>query len=551
MTKFILLFTFSILSFSGFIFGQTPNWNWVKKSGGTAQDYGRAVTSDASGNVYVTGSFYSASMSFSTTSLTNKDNTGTSPDVFVVKYDPSGNVLWAKSAGGTSYDEGESINVDANGNVFVTGYFLSSTINFSGTILNNTGDDDLFVAKYDLNGILQWVKSASGSSTEKNASINIDAFGDIIVTGRFDSPTINFSGTTLTNTSSSLNSDFYIVKYNQAGNIVWAKNNGGAYDDVSASITTDISGNIYITGNFESPSIALGSTTLTVSGTSDIFIVKYDVNGNVGWAKREGGTSDDFGCGISTDANNNIIVTGYFFSPTINFGTGNLTKQGTYNTFLVKYSSSGVALWATNQKSKYTNKSYGVSTDANDNIYITGDYYSGNVYFGTDSLTNVGQNDIYVAKYDGSGNFIWAKGAGGLTADYGYAINAQSNGNVYVTGMFTSVTINFDTFTFNTTGNADVFVGKIGNSIIGIQEINSTHNIINVYPNPSNSHFRVNNLLNTTQIQIFNINGELIYNSICKQDYLNIDLSNQAKGIYFLKITDENFKIKQAKLVLQ
>jgi hypothetical protein len=136
------MLAFFSLSFN--INAQNPAWIWAKRAGGTNFDYGYSVCNDASGNVFVTGTFSSQNITFGSYTLT-KTGAGYSTDIFLVKYDSQGNVLWAKSAGGTSDDSGESVCVDTNGNVFVTGYFKSSTITFGSYILSNAGNADVLL----------------------------------------------------------------------------------------------------------------------------------------------------------------------------------------------------------------------------------------------------------------------------------------------------------------------------------------------------------------------------------------------------------------------
>jgi len=122
----------------------------------------------------------------------------------------------------------------------------------------------------------------------------------------------------------------------QSPNYLWVKSAGGTSVDVGNSCSTDVSGNIIAIGYFSSSTITFGTTTLTSAGSWDIFIVKYDANGTVLWAKSEGGNSDDRGYSCSTDASGNIIATGYFGSSSITFGTTTLTNAGGYDMFIVK-----------------------------------------------------------------------------------------------------------------------------------------------------------------------------------------------------------------------
>ena len=135
--------------------------------------------------------------------------------------------------------------------------------------------------------------------------------------------------------------DIFVVKYDANGNVLWAKSAGGTSHDIAYGISTDAGGNVLLTGDFYSPSISFGTTTLTSAspGASDVFVVKYDANGNVLWAKSAGGIFTDIGYDISTDASGNVLVTGYFNSPSISFGTTTLTNAGGADVFVVKLGS--------------------------------------------------------------------------------------------------------------------------------------------------------------------------------------------------------------------
>jgi len=195
-------------------FAQSPAFLWAQRAGGTDSDYGYSCSTDANGNIIATGFFMSPTITFGTTTLTNA-NAGMD-DMFIVKYDPNGNVLWAKSAGGTSYDEGYSCSTDASGNIIATGIFQSPSITFGITTLTNADTGDMFIVKYDPNGNVLWAKSAGGTSNDMGKSCSTDANGNVFVTGYFDSPSITFGSTTLTNAGGD---DMFIVKLSGATGI--------------------------------------------------------------------------------------------------------------------------------------------------------------------------------------------------------------------------------------------------------------------------------------------------------------------------------------------
>ncbi|MBK5284485.1 MAG: hypothetical protein JJE25_03715, partial [Bacteroidia bacterium] len=306
ITLFGLSLFFSLQTFS-----QSPNWLWAKSAGGTSDDYARSVTADASGNIIATGYFSSPSITFGSTTLTNADNTGNTADIFIVKYDAAGNVLWAKSAGGTSNEYAYSVTTDALGNIIAAGIFNSSTITFGSTTLSG----NMFIVKYDASGNVLWAQSSGGSWSDYLYSVTSDVSGNIIAAGYFASPSITFGSTTLTLVGGW---DMFIVKYDAAGNVLWAKSAGGTTYDVAYSVTADASGNIIAAGYFDGSTLTFGSTTLFNTGNDDMFIVKYDAAGNVLWAKSAGGTNSsyEYARSVTADASGNIIAAGYFNSTT-------------------------------------------------------------------------------------------------------------------------------------------------------------------------------------------------------------------------------------------
>jgi hypothetical protein len=230
--------------------------------------------------------------------------------------------------------------------------------------------------------------------------------------------------------------DIFLAKYNKDGNCIWAKQAGGSNDDFGYFISVDINGNSYITGEFRGTA-TFGLFQLTSFGSSDAFVAKYDPNGNCLWAKQAGGVGSDFGEGLTVDANGNIYVTGYFQGPVV-FGENQLSGFGSYDIFIAKYDSFGNCLWAKQAGSPFSDGGTSISVDANGNCYVTGKF-TGPAVFGTIQLSGLGNSDsdIFVAEYDLNGNCLWAKQAGGTGYDAAWGISTDAKGNCYVTGQFT------------------------------------------------------------------------------------------------------------------
>jgi len=470
----------------GRLYAQAPSWVWAK-SAGNANDPRIAV--DASGNVYVTGSFSDDSLTFgSITLIRNKESTEviSRADMFVVKYDPNGQVLWAKSAGGSEDEYARDIAVDARGNVYVIGEFESDSLTLGSTTLRRKGEgdffrrSDIFIVKYDPNGQVLWAKSIGGDDYEYAQSIVVDASGNVYVTGKFESDTLTFGPITLRNVGGL---DIFLVKYDPNGQVLWAKSAGGSEEDKKQgfviilgqkypSITVDASGNVYLAGSFSSSTLTFGSTTLRNAGQSDIFLVKYDPNGQLLWAKSVGGEGNEALRGIAVDAQGNIYVTGYFGSYNLTLGSTTLRNAGgiwgySFDIFVMKYGPNGQVVWAKSIGGGGNEDGEVITVDASGNIYVTGTFWSDSLIFGSTILKRGPVYDfvgdfvgaIFVVKYNPNGEVVWAKGISGGESR-GIAVDAR--GNVYVIGWCRKESLTLDAIELkNTNKSIGLFVGKL------------------------------------------------------------------------------------------
>ena len=306
-----------------------------------------------------------------------------------------------------------------------------------------------------------WANSAGGPQKVESYAIAIDKSGNSYITGWFeDSLTIGSTTLVATVTNNAWASDIFIAKYDINGNFIWAKKAGGANYDYGNGIATDAVGNVYVIGLF-SLTATFGTHTVTSAGDYDVFIAKYDSNGNALWVNRGGGSGWDVGNGITIDKHGNCYVAGAFRN-TGAFGTASLVSAGNYDGFVAKYDSTGAFLWAKRGGGTGDDRAQGITTDAADNCYVTG-YFDGTATIGITSLTSAGSSDIWIAKYDAVGNQIWAKKAGGTLEDEALAISADDAGNTFVTGYFTGAALfggGLDTSTVISAGFEDIFAGK-------------------------------------------------------------------------------------------
>jgi len=255
------------------------NFLWAKSFGGYSDDYGYSIAVDASENVYTTG-YFERTVDFDPGVGTANLTSVGARDVFVQKLDVSGNFLWAKSFGGSSYDIGHSIKVDASGNVYTTGYF-ERTVDFdpgAGTAnLTSAGSTDVFVQKLDTSGNFLWAKSFGDWFDDYGYSIAVDASGNVYTTGIFEG-TVDFDpGAGTADLTSLGDCNVFVQKLDASGNFLWAKSFGDWFDDYGYSIAVDASGNVYTTGFFKLEvdfDPGAGTANLTSVGDADVFIQK-------------------------------------------------------------------------------------------------------------------------------------------------------------------------------------------------------------------------------------------------------------------------------------
>ena len=346
--------------------------------------------------------------------------------------DPALDFQWAVSGGGVGIDLGFAIAVDSVGNSYVTGSF-DGIATFGST--TRTGVFDAFVAKYDNQGVIQWVQTFGGPNLDQGHAIAVDTQGNCYVAGNF-SGTVDFGGTVLTGADMG---DIFVAKYNSNGQLQWARRAGSTTSldmDQASGIAVDASGNCYVTGYIPSQATFGSITTPPAAGGFDYFLAKYDSAGTVQWVQTAAEFASDRGLALALDPSGNIYVTGHYEN-TIAFGSFTLTRVGKDDAFIVKYNSAGVVQWARSGGGTDLDEGRGIAVDKLGNAYVTG-YFSKDAQFGSITLTNfTGDNpDMFIAKYNSSGNFQWARSIGGNDAEMGNAVAVDAAGNCYVAGIF-------------------------------------------------------------------------------------------------------------------
>ncbi len=419
------------------------------------------VAADAAGNSYLTGHFY-GSVDFDPTHTHAGDvdilTSVGEKDAYVAKYAPDGSLIWAVRMGGTATgpggDEGRAIDVDAAGNVYVTGQFRGTGDYGPFTLTAAGNGKDGWVAKLDAAGTVLWAnrwgQAQSGSyEGEIPQGLDTDAAGNVYVISSLNGPQYGYD----------------ILKYSTTGAQQWAKFVASNSSLLSCDLAADAAGNVFVSGAFSGtvdfdPNQAQKLASAG-PGSYSGFVLKLTTAGKFGWvspfvsqSQLVNGTwtygySSASSVALGPDGG---VIVGGFYSHKVDFnpgsGTTNLPTVG--GGYIAKLTSAGALTWAKALEESATTSSsatvWGLATDAGGNIYATGSF-SGTVDFnpGTAvaSRTSAGSSDIFVLKLTSAGNFAWSETFGGTGGDTGFGIAVDPSGAVHVAGYF-SGTVDFD-----------------------------------------------------------------------------------------------------------
>ncbi len=435
---------------------------------GTSGYFGTAgeCVADTSGNIYLSGYTYSLS-GIATSGAYQTSGDSVNGDAFLAKFNSAGKLLWATYLGGKGFDDADGVVIDRSGNVYISGT-TSSTSGIATTgAYQTSGDstwDAAFLAKFSPTGNLLWATYFGDS--DDVFGMTIDTSGNAFISG-FTSSAYGIATKGAYQITGTANGDAFLAKFNPSGSLLWATYYGGNGGGYSNAVTTDISGNVYMTGATSSDSgvATSGAYQTTRNNSSDVFLAKFSASGSLIWGTYYEGY---WGNGIATDLHGNIYITGLVYS------SSGLATSGAYqvtgdsingSAFLAKFNPSGGLLWATYYGGTGSTFGEGIATDVYGNVYLS-DYTASRTGIATAGAfltSNTGGYEAYLAKFNPSGNLAWGTYYGGNRAVYSQCVTVGDSDNIYISGVTNSISGIATSGTYQTSGNeaqGDAFLAK-------------------------------------------------------------------------------------------
>jgi len=501
-------------------FEDDGDYVWVNTMGESDRDEGWAIAIGTNDDVYIACGFR-GTMDFNPGASNNNLTSLGNYDMVIGKYDNNGNHIWAKRIGNTGFDFLYSMDLDNDDNLFVGGFF-EGTVDFdpdAGT-QNRTsnGNWDFTVASYDSSGAYRWANTTGGTAEDRVYSVIVGSNGDVFASGWFSGSNIDFDPSAGTaNLSSNGGNDLFFAKYENDGDLLWAKGIGGTGFDGAFCVYIDNSDEVYVTGQFTGTNVdfnpGAGTDNLTSSGT-DIFLAKYDVNGDFIWARRPSGTGNEDNLrGLVVDENSHSIYSTGHFSSTVDFdvegGTQNAISAGSYDFVLVKYIPSALdplpvelSYFLSECNNSKRSFSWATLTEIN------------NAYFTIEKSTDLIQWTEF-SRITGAGN-------SNQVIEYSYQFDAD---------IFTSNESYFRLIQTDFNGNF-----KLYSPIVSQCSVNTSVSI-SMYPNPTVDFINV--LMNGAKIErieVIDVNGSVIKVIDTFENSVSVDISDLAPGLYSVVI---------------
>lgn len=504
-------------------------WQWARDLGGTDADIGKDVCLDPQNNVHVAG----WTLGEVTGDCATLSGSGAS-SIFLAEYDPFGACLWSRVDGGPGDDVARGIATDAQGNTFITGSY-SGLAQFGTVTLGVQGDADVFVAKYGPDGDFLWVAHGGGPFDEQGSAVATDAEGNVFVCGRYRS-TCTFGASTIGTVNNNfdaflgkLDADGNWLWIRRAGDIGGEEANAVAVDAQGfAYITGWYSSPIAV---FSSQQVS------PVGGGADIFLAKYDPTGTCLWVRGAGATSSDQGNALAIDSQGYPYISGWLSGDTAHFGGITLLPEygEAEDLFLAKYDPQGECLWAVRAGGTGMDVATGLSFIHRDVLIVSGQFTDTAAIGGT-TLQAIAGTDVYIAGYDTTGAALWGLQAGGNGYEQAGKVVGTTTGVAYTTGSY-DTQASFSGWTLDAVAASDLYLAKVGDMATALPAADISAPVLRWDPVAALLTITVadGGTLPSGHLQVFDFAGRLL-RSATTHGQRSVPLEGLAPGIYRVRL---------------
>lgn len=487
-----------ILLTTGTAPAQAPDIEWQKAFGGSAGESASSILQTADGGYIMAG--YSESNDGDLIENKGED------DLWIVKTNSNGEIEWQKTYGGSANDNAKSIRQTADGGYIVGG----TTFSNDGDVTGNHGNHDIWVVKLDAVGDLVWQLTLGGSNQDVLEMIEQTTDNGYIIAGTSNSTNGNVTG-------NHGGYDYWIVKLSESGNITWQKSYGGTGHDAVAAVQQTMDGGYIVAG-------ASSSTDGNVTGNhgeSDYWVIKLSPAGIIEWQKSLGGSISDSATHILQTSDGGYVVSGLSSSH-----DGDVSgNHGDSDFWIVKLNETGTIIWQKSLGGSSEERPYHIQQTTDNGYVIAGYSESSN----GDVTQNQGKADFWIVKLTDSGSIDWQKSLGGAEDDKAYSIQQTTDGGYIIAGYSES---NNGDVTGNH-GGADFWIVKLDPDSLSTNEFN---NEITVYPNPVTTVLNIAANEPISSVAVFNMFGQQVYHQQLEATSGQINLSVLASGIYMVKV---------------
>jgi hypothetical protein len=361
--------------------------------------------------------------------------------------------LWSLIFGGADLETPASIAVDSLGNVYVAGTF-SGTINVGAEQLVSAGGTDGFLAKFDALGAVQWVAGFGDAADQGLTAVGVDPSNNVFIAGYFAGVLAFVGGATYTANGR----DAFLAKLGDTGAYLWSKKLGAAGNQGATALAVNAAGEVVFGGNFEGTLICPIGCINSVGG-QDIFLFKYDGQGQQQWIKAFGDPADQLLNGLAFDASDNVLMVGQLQGNAVDFGGGPLGSAGGFDIFTVKLNPGGAHVWSRRYGDPLDQRGTGIAADPAGNVIVTGGFV-GSVNFGALDVQTVGLTDVFVVKFDPDAVYQWANTYGDPSDQVPGGVAVDAGGNAVITGGFQGA-VNFGGGPIMSAVSYDIFLVKL------------------------------------------------------------------------------------------